>query len=187
MVYETQGITDDPAKSLGSDEINYLDSLNYEGIMNLNIQYAISHRERVMKTDPISFPEYELLDDIIKPYIEDPYYHMKRDKQMRLEAAAVRRRFLSEQEERNKKIQREYLRMLNKRMHLGYLSPQEAFLEPDDNFHRDMPGAEWHISYYSDKDYKRIEAVMKEYGCNNYTLYSSIDECISVFEKNDVG
>lgn len=68
MAYETQGITDDPAKSLGSDEINYLDSLNYEGIMNLNIQYAISHRERVMKTDPISFPEYELLDDIITVY-----------------------------------------------------------------------------------------------------------------------
>lgn len=39
-------------------------------------------------------------------------------------------------------------------------------------------GAKWHISYYSDKDKKRIEAVMKNYGCGCYTLYPQIDQCM---------
>lgn len=35
--------------------------------------------------------------------------------------------------------------------------------------------------FYSDKDYKRVDAVMKNYGCNNYTLYDFIDKCIHNF------
>lgn len=183
LIYDTQGIIDNPEENLKKDEVYYLDSMDYMGAMNLNIHYAISHRERVMKTDPISFPEYELLEKAISPYVEDPYHHMERDEQVRLEAAAVRRRFLDEQEERNKKMQREYLRMLNKKMNLGYLSPIEAFLESENAPDRGLSGAEWHISYYSDKDYKRIDTVMKNYRCNNYTLHSSIDECIRGFKN----
>ena len=42
------------------EEIRFLDAQDYWGLMNLNMQYAISHRERVMRREPISFPEYEL-------------------------------------------------------------------------------------------------------------------------------
>lgn len=176
LVYETQGIVEEPEKDLTEEEIRFLDEQDFMGMMNLNMQYAFSHRERVMHMAPISFPEYELLDEIIKPYVEDPYHHMERDSQMRLEAAAVRRRFLSEQRERNEKMQKEYLRMLNKKMHLGYLSPREAFLEDDPTATKS--GAQWHISYYSEKDKKRIEAVMKNFGCNQYTLYPKIEQCM---------
>lgn len=182
FIHETQGITENPEDSLSDEELFYLNSMDYMGMMNLNMHYAISHRERVMKKDPISFPEYERLEDLIGPYVEDPYHHMERDSQMRLEAAAIRRRFLSEQEERNKKIRREYLRMLNKNLHVGYADPSELFVRSRDNVKR-QSGAEWHISYYSDKDYKRIDAVMKNYGCNDYTLHASIDECINIFAK----
>lgn len=183
LIHETQGIAENPERGLSDEELFYLDSMDYMGTMNLNIHYAISHRERVMKKDPISFPEYKLLDGLISPYAEDPYHHMERDSQMRLEAAAVRRRFLSEQEERNKKMRREYLRMLSKKLHTGHVPPSETFLETDHSMAGSLPGAEWHISYYSDKDYKRIDEVMKNFRCNHYTLHASVEECISVFAK----
>lgn len=183
LIHETQGIAENPEQSLSDEELCYLDAMDYMGAMNLNIHYAISHRERVMKKDPISFPEYELLDEIISPYIEDPYHHMERDSQMRLEAAAVRRRFLSEQEERDKKMKREYLRMLSKKLRVGRLSPSETFLDTDNGAIRSLSGAEWHISYYSDKDYKKINAIMKNYGCKNYSLHDSIEKCINVFVR----
>lgn len=38
--------------------------------------------------------------------------------------------------------------------------------------------ANWHISYYSQDDKKRIQKTMKELGIKNYTLYDSIDKAI---------
>ena len=187
LIYETQGISEEPEAYLGKEEKAYLDSLDQDGIMHINMQYAASHRERVMQKKPISFPEYELLDEMIKPYVEDPYQQMERDVQLRLEAAGVRRRFREEQEERNKKMRREYLRMLNKRMHLGILTPVEAFLEHDPRIPYDNSGAEWHISYHNEEDYKRIDAVMRSYGCANYKLYPDIEQCIETFKLEATG
>ena len=187
LIYETQGISEEPEAYLEKEEKAYLDSLDQDGIMHINMQYAASHRERVMQKKPISFPEYELLDQMIKPYVEDPYQQMERDVQLRLEAAGVRRRFREEQEERNKKMRREYLRMLNKRMHLGILTPVEAFLEHDPRMPYDNSGAEWHISYHNEEDYKRIDAVMRSYGCENYKLYPDIEQCIETFKLEATG
>lgn len=187
LIYETQGISEEPEAYLGKEEKAYLDSLDQDGIMHINMQYAASHRERVMQKKPISFPEYELLDEMIKPYVEDPYQQMERDVQLRLEAAGVRRRFREEQEERNKKMRREYLRMLNKRMHLGILTPVEAFLEHDPRIPYDNSGAEWHISYHNEEDYKRIDAVMRSYVCENYKLYPDIEQCIETFKLEATG
>lgn len=187
LIYETQGISEEPEAYLGKEEKAYLDSLDQDGIMHINMQYAASHRERVMQKKPISFPEYELLDEMIKPYVEDPYQQMERDVQLRLEAAGVRRRFREEQEERNKKMRREYLRMLNKRMHLGILTPVEAFLEHDPRIPYDNSGAEWHISYHNEEDYKQIDAVMRSYGCENYKLYPDIEQCIETFKLEAPG
>lgn len=183
LIYETQGISENPETHLEQEEKAYLDSLDYDGIMHINMQYAFSHRERVMQKKPISFPEHERLDEMIKTYVEDPYQHVERDVQLRLEAAGVRRRFREEQEERNQKIRREYLRMLNKRMHLGMLTPVEAFLEHDPKIPYDNSGTEWHISYYSEEDRKRIDTVMQSYGCENYTLHPDIAQCIETFKK----
>ena len=183
LIYETQGISENPETYLEQEEKAYLDSLDSDGIMHINMQYAFSHRERVMQKKPISFPEYERLDEMIKPYVEDPYQHVERDVQLRLEAAGVRRRFREEQEERNQKIRREYLRMLNKRMHLGMLTPVEAFLEHDPKIPYDNSGTEWHISYYSEEDRKRIDMVMQSYECENYTLHPDIAQCIETFKK----
>ena len=90
LIYETQGISEDPESYMEQEEKAYLDSLDSDGIMHINMQYAFSHRERVMQKKPISFPEHERLDEMIKPYVEDPYQHVERDVQLRLEAAGVR-------------------------------------------------------------------------------------------------
>lgn len=49
LIYETQGISEDPESYLEQEEKAYLDSLDYDGIMHINMQYAVSHRERVSK------------------------------------------------------------------------------------------------------------------------------------------
>lgn len=184
LVHTTEGIQENPEGDLNEDELYYLDNIDYEGEKHLNMQYAISHRERVMKAEPISFPECEMLDEMITPYLEDPYYHISREDQMKLETAAVRRRFLKEQIDRNQKIQKEYLRMLNKRFHMGYLTLEEVFLKADEETVEHLHGAEWHISCFSKEDKKKIEAIMVGYGCKKYSLYHSIDECISKFKIN---
>lgn len=183
LIHATEGIWEDPEGDLEESELHYLDSLDYEEEMMLNMRYAGSHRERVMKKDPISFPQWEALEAALQPFMKSPYYHISRDDQMKLETAAVRRRFWKEQEERNQKIQREYLRMLNKRMHLGYLTPVEAFLEADEKTLQNRSGAQWHISYFSEGDKRKIETVMSGFGCKEYTLYPSIDACIKGFKR----
>lgn len=182
LVYTTEGIFEEGENHLGEENPYYFGSMDYEEEKFLNMQYAGSHRERVMKIASISFPELETLDEFMKPFLEDPYHHMSRNDQMKLEEAAVRRRYRREQEERNKKMEKEYLRMLNKRMHLGYLTPIEAYLEADEETRKKLGGAEWHISYFNENDKKRIEAVMSGYQCRNYTLHDSIDECIKEFK-----
>lgn len=179
LVHMTEGIFENSENNLKFEELLLLNDIDEKF---LNINYAISHRERIMKKEPISFPEAEELEELIKNFVDSPYYELSRDEQIKIETAAVRRRYLREQGERNKKIQKEYLRMLSKRLHLGYVTPKEAFLEVDEETVKNLNGAEWHISYFSDKDKKKIEVCMSNFGCRNYILYNSIDECIKKFE-----
>ena len=44
-------------------------------------------------------------------------------------------------------------------------------------------GATWHISCYSDRDRKWADALMQEFGCSSYHLYSSIDECLAAMKN----
>lgn len=178
----TNGTKPDPESDLSDDERLYLDSLDDFGMMHLNIEYAASHRERVMKRKPIPYPEFEAMDKYMYSIHDDPYYHIPRDSQMRLAAAAVRRRYLSEQEERDKKFIKEYLRMLRKKEQRGYISPQDAGFEIDETEKQNLSGAQWHISYFTPDDKKRIEAVMRSIGCTSYELYPSINECIKRYK-----
>ena len=42
LIYETQGISEDPESYLEQEEKAYLDSLDSNGIMHINMQYAFS-------------------------------------------------------------------------------------------------------------------------------------------------
>mgnify|MGYP002623322547 CR=1 FL=1 len=177
LISSTQGVNWKTDGDLTEEEKNYIDSIESDGWDMLNIHYAAHHRERVLKTKSMSFPDEEALEAYMDSISDNPYHLLDTDDRIRLEAAVVNRRYREEQSERESKIKREYLRMLKKRMHLGYLTDKEAFLEYDG----DHTGAKWFISYYSDDDKKRIESVMKSFGCADYTLYDSIDECIKEF------
>lgn len=95
---------------------------------------------------------------------------------------AVHKRFLMEQAARTKEVIKD-LCMLKDIHEL----PSDCFsiLKAADYIDGGRePGtnnAKWHISYYSDKDRKQIENVMKRAGCDNYVLYQGIDECIRAF------
>lgn len=57
------------------------------------------------------------------------------------------------------------------------MTPEETYIS-DDCFGN---GAEWHISYYSDYDKKRIETVMGGLNCQSFKLYQGVDNAISTF------
>lgn len=182
LINMTTGIEPDPEANLPSMERHYLDSQDSLGIMHLNIEYAASHRERIMKRKPISFPKYEAVDTLMYSVLDDPYYHVSRDGQLRLAAAAVRRRFLAEQKERDAKFVKEYLRLLRKKEGGKFVSPVDACLEMDEAIKGQLRGAQWHISYFSPNDKIRIESVVKAFKCNTYEFHASIDECIKNFK-----
>lgn len=163
---------------LSAGERCYLDAMDWEEIKILNINYASKHRERILRKEPIRFPEYELLDQIMHARLEAPYYHMDGDAQGRLERAVVRRRFWEEQKSRDDKMIKEYLRMLRKKSG-SYVAQENAYIGQ-----RNTSGvlARWHISYFSEADRERIDCVMRTFGCESYELHPCIDRCISRFQ-----
>ena len=188
LINATQGTEEAPRIELSLKEQDYLDQLNADGEMFLNIQYASHHRERMLGKKPVSYPDLEKIDKLMYEILEDPYYRMTPEEQFRLEAAAVHRRFLSEQEIRNKQAEREFMKML-RRVQLGSFRAYSGthMVEPI-NINKTgtdtrSSSTEWRISYFSADDKARIEAAMEKFGCRNYTLYPTIDECLAPFKQ----
>lgn len=186
LVNATQGIDEDPEEGITEQEREYLDNVDPMGEFNLNLQYAIHHRERSLGIAPISYPVLEKLDAAMYEVLEDPYYHMSAEEQFSLEAAAVRRRFLAEQAGRNIQMEKEFFKILRRSYkksmrHLG----KKRFEEDVEMIKEKLPvrtkDVQWHISYFHDDDKTRIDDAMKKLGCKNYTLYSTIDECLAPF------
>lgn len=91
---------------------------------------------------------------------------------------AVEKEFIAEQEERNSMMQKMFLKMIGARG-----KTKELHL-PDTNVQKRSENAHWHISCHKPKDKKWVDMVMKELGCNSYTTYETIDECIADFKIN---
>lgn len=185
LVHDTQGIEYDPEEDLSWDEALYLDGCDRDGRMMLNMNYAIAHRERVMKREPISYLEYEAQEKVLNERLAliDPYYAASRDDQIRMTSLAVRRRFLEEQAERNARSKKEFMRFLRKKQNGKYMSAEELGLEIDDGSAESAEAPMWHVSYYSDEDKRRISEVMDMLKCEKYQLFSTIDECIGGYRS----
>lgn len=186
IICATQGIDEDPEGDLTEQEREYLDHMDAAMALQLNLQYAIHHRERALGKKPIPYPLLEKLDRMIFAGLQEPYYHMSTEEQFRLEAAAVRRRFFEEQAVRNARKEKMFYKMLYRahRKEL-YRTKGRSGESVEAKVSRapvktDTP--QWHISYFSPKSKGRIENVMKTLGCENYTLYPSIDECLAPFK-----
>jgi hypothetical protein len=91
-------------------------------------------------------------------------------------AEAMKRKLMQEQNVRNDKYQKGFLKMFGK-------VPKQELEKASAKIKPRTEDAKWHISYYSDRDKEWIEIVMRELGCRSYKLYSSIDECLQPFKK----
>ena len=142
--------------------------------IQLNIQYAAHHRERVLGKEPIPFPEAQKLGEHLfgpeKPYDGHDAYEEKR---------AVNQRFLFEQTKRTQ----EFLHGIAQGR--GYSEFPEGIhsvlglAEYLDGGHvQRLRNARWHISYRTPEDKAQIKRVMKQIGLKRHHLYDSIDKCI---------
>ena len=83
---------------------------------------------------------------------------------------AVQRQLNLEQESRNNYFEQQFKKMFHlkntqKANHISQKSTRKT-------------DAEWHISYYNDRDRIWIEKAMEELGSTNYKLYNSIEKCL---------
>ena len=178
LVNATQGNPMLLEEDLTEEEKAYLENLDSTGTMNLNLQYAIHHRERALGIDPISYPKLEKIDAEIFQMTEDSYYRMQKEMQYRLEAAAVHRRFLEEQALRDAQAEKEFFKIFYRA-----IKSTDSRKYEKECMHYDTEEVKWHISYFSMEDKNRIETAMKNLGCKNYQLYPTIDECIEKFKR----
>ena len=88
---------------------------------------------------------------------------------------AIRKRFLTEQEERDKLIEKLFFKKIGIKAENSKSQSSNAYIN------NRLEDAKWHISCYSNKDKQWVDIVMKELGCKNYVTYKTIDECIEHF------
>ena len=131
-----------------------------------NIEYAVHHRDRVFAEAPSLYPELDRMDAELGVRYDGA------------EAArAVKQRFLYEQAGRThellEKLAKEYgLSQVPEGCHsvLGFAD----FI--DGGHSRRKKNANWHITYFSAEDERRIKKVMKRFGQKRVTLYPGIDK-----------
>lgn len=172
IINMTQSITENIEENLSKSEKEYLNHIDPIEEMHMNIQYAIHGGYRTPGIIPDAYP----------PIIEG---NAETERMLRLEAAVVHRRFLIEQQERNmqttqmffKKLRRIRRKITGNKSHSFILcnNEEKAYAVPKKS------SPQWHISYFSDEDKQRIESMMRQLKCQNFTLYPTIDSCLEKF------
>ncbi len=158
--------------AVGHMNQDFLASLNDERLLGwiiLNVQYATAHRGRI---DPNAEDIFEFLDagrNDKMPYSE---YAAK---------YAVTQRFWLEQAQRTQDILENLERRCGAQIPEGCHSILSYMDYIDYGHDQRKRNATWHISCYSDADRKRARKVMKELRIKNYSLHSSISDCIADF------
>lgn len=110
LAHAMNGIDEDPFEGFPDWTLEYLAKCDELGFLNLNILYAIHHRERLGKEKDIEelpgLDAMKHMDQIMELSTDDPYYLLDATQQRMLESTAVRARFIMEQSVRN--VQREF-------------------------------------------------------------------------------
>lgn len=156
--------------------------------LQLNIIYATQHRKTEFQRENVSFPKEEMLEKRLfgktSVYTDEDGNAHEVDDIMPKALEAVHKRFLMEQAARTKEVIEELciLKKVTQLPHDCY-SVLGAADYIDGGHDKRVNNAEWHISYFNDKDRVQIEKVMNRVGCTNYQLYQSIDKCIESLKK----
>lgn len=145
-----------------------------------NIRYATHHRERKLGKADISFPVHEGIEKLI--FDNDRAYDAKTADD---DKRSVQQRFLFEQAGRTQELLKE--------MATEYGLPEVpegchsvlGLCEYLDGGHTPRKkNAQWHISYFTPEDKKRIEKAMKHIGLKRYHLYEGIDQCLLAHNRD---
>lgn len=138
-----------------------------------NIEYAFHHCDRVPGACAEHFPELRKMDEL---YGENAYDENRA-------AYAVKQRYLFEQAGRTQSVLQKIVKKYGVAdVPEGCHSVLGLADYLDDGHEQRKRNAAWHISYFSAEDKKRVKMVMKQLGNKRYTLYPTIDECISKFK-----
>lgn len=177
--YELQNIIDRNGGNL------FKDTDELKKFIILNIEYASNHRQLQLNKPNLSFPKGDKIEYMLKSIGCRSYNDIYSDEERK---NTVHIRFLLEQDERTNEILDELWKLKHKEERSDYVKETcRSVLKlgeyMDGGHNARSTDAHWHITYHSSTDKDRIENVMRKIGCNNYTLYSTIDECIKCFKR----
>lgn len=131
---------------------------------------SISSGESSEETCEEEFEALDKMDELthrMQYVIDEVGYHNRASESA---VNSMERKLNKEQNARNERFLKEFMKILGK--------PTTGIVDTESVNPR-VENAKWHISYYGDEDKRWKEIVMKELGCRNYEMYSSIDECIA--------
>ena len=143
-------------------------------MIQLNLQYAIHHRESKLQKKPLCFSTQHEIERLLLRH-ERPF----RGKAAKKAAWAVHQRFLMEQADRTGALLEKTAREHGlEKLPDGCRSVLSLADYLDGGHSSRRKGARWHISYFTPEDRKRIKGVMRKIGQNRFTLYEGIDRCM---------
>ena len=200
LTHIMNGKDEDPFEEFDDWVVELLLECDEEDFVCLNINYAISHEERLDEYVP--FGGFDSSLEISS--------QLPRAKQRELEKAAVRARYLMEQFYRDAEYQLMFMDIVSKQSKSRGLNRSEkkkalekavigwedykeelrdiitdrkqATEETGSSASAVGATAKWHITCHTDESRKRVNEVMKRLGYDNYEIYSSIDDCIECFK-----
>ncbi len=139
-------------------------------MIQLNVEYASHHRERVFPQLSSLYPELDAIDE------KNGIRYCEAEA-----ARAVKQRFLFEQADRTHKLLEDMAKTMGlSRVPEGCHSVLGFADYVDMGHEQRRKNAVWHISYFSPADKKRIEGVMKRLGQKRYKLYQGIEAVLHV-------
>ena len=196
LAHAMNGKDEDPFEEFDDWVLKLLLKCSEEDFVLLNINYAISHGERLDGyVDTGGFASSLEISS-----------RLPRTKQKELEKAAVRARFLMEQSYRDAEYHLMFLDIISRQSKgKGLKGSKREALENAvigwEDFKEVLQGiikdrkkttevignsslettAKWHITCHTDESRKRVNEVMNRLKYDNYEIYSSIEDCIECF------
>lgn len=198
LAHEMNGKDEDPFEEFDDKVLNLLLKCDEEEFMFLNINYAVSHSERVDGSVGLGgFAGFSKISS-----------RLPRGKQKELEKAAVRARYLMEQSYRDAEYDLMFMDILLKQSEGKRLNSSEKkealkkavigwddFREVLQDIIKDRKqktdktgdntlgaAAKWHITCHTDESRKRVTEVMNRLNYDNYEIFSRIEDCIDSFK-----
>ncbi len=152
--------------------MNPVDIEYFQFLINTTCSQTIIEEETFTQNNFDPIQDYKLQMDYVFSHRDRNINNVSPNEQ---QINAVHKRFLTEQEARNKFMEKLFFKKF------GIKTKNSKSQLSDTYINNRLEDAKWHISCYSTKDKQWVDLVMRELGCKNYFTYETIDECIKNF------